>query len=275
MLFGKKKVEAKKELQDVNKIQESIAPVGNNETYESSSTEELMKQVNPAMVKAENPAEFSAQQLLSGSVPKIETIQTPNVAVKVVENEVSVPENPPAESVTLLSMIHPASHGPMPSIEAPESVPLFIKLERYKNIMQTISEIKETVARLRSAFNVFSEMEKMRTENLNLLGSAIQKVETRISELDTEFQKPVGNIRTNSLNISETTREFPGGRMSSAQLPPVRLAPVVPELQPVADDNLAKMIQNLRVQINRLKEELNDISAEKKEMMDDLDQLDA
>jgi len=241
MSFFGKKEEAKKELRDINQIKEMISPSENLPNYESPSTQDLIREVNLNPTQPENTTEFSAQQLLSGNIPRVESLQTPNISNQT--------------SVTTGAAV--AERNPI--AEIPESAPLFIKLDRYKNILHNISDIRNTVTKVRNAFEMFSEMERVKAENLRVLEAAIQKVEARIIDLDSEFQKPIGNIKLESQKTQRSWEEYPATE---------------PVSQPQSEDNLHVMIEDLRGQIGKLKEELNDMGPDKKENIDDLDHID-
>jgi predicted transcriptional regulator len=268
MLFWKKKEEIKKELKDIQQIKESISasvtptpstphapePLESPENPEveaSSATVDWMKEFEsgekiPEPIEVpEDPKEWTSQQItmpppmpaslpesMPGPIPKVQTLQTPNVPV--VHKRHS----------TVL-----AHKNPMGAI--PESAPLFIKLDRYKNILNTISDLRSTVSKVRSALQMFGEMERVKGENLRVIEAVIQKVEARIVDLDTEFIKPVENLNMRGEEEPENESWQP------AQQP--------------ADDNLHQMIQNLHGEIGKLKEELNQMGAEDKKLVEEID----
>jgi len=207
-LFGKKKEETKKELEDIQQIKEMINPIEVPPVTESS------------------PQDWATQQLLIGNVPKVGALQTPNV---------------PKTTWT-------ATAAPQKQLEIPESAPLFIKLDRYKNILHTISDLRNIVTKVKNAFEMFSEMERVKAENLRVLEAAIQKVEARIVDLDSEFLRPAG--------LSQTQQQ------ENLQYE-----------QQQEDNGLHGMIEDLRGQIDKLKEELNQIGSEQEETTDEFNEV--
>jgi hypothetical protein len=88
-----------------------------------------------------------------------------------------------------------------PKFEAREEVrearregfpPLFVKLERYEDILNTMSEVKSVLKLLKNSFFVLNENEKLRTENTELIKEGINKIEKKINSLDTILLKPPG-----------------------------------------------------------------------------------
>jgi hypothetical protein len=224
-LFGRKKEEVKKEYEDIQQIKEAIEPSDMpsvSKLEAPSVTEQWMKEVQSASSSDQSRQmnEWATQQIMSGQVPKVETFQTQNVMKSGVAS-------------TVMQKI--------PISEIPESVPLFIKLDRYKNILHTISDLKQTVTKVKNAFEMFSEMERVKAQNLRVLEAAVQKVEARLADLDSEFLRPGG--------LKEKEVEQPQEIVEEAN-----------------DEGLHGMISDLRVQINKLKEELDQMSENETEL---------
>jgi len=245
-LFGaRKKEEATKEWEDIQQIKEAIEPAdvsvskveaplvveqwtkgGRGSRPEISEQPEQPEQ-------SEQPAEWSTQQFSMSApspmpMPKVEALQTPNIAPNI------------SRATTWTATVPQKSLS-----EIPSDVPLFIKLDRYKNILHTISDLKQTVTKVKNAFAMFSEMERAKAENLRVLEAAVQKVEARIVDLDSEFIKPAGLV--------ETEQQEGGADENSAG----------------GDEGLHGMISDLRVQIDKLKEELEQLGAEEKEILNE------
>jgi hypothetical protein len=76
--------------------------------------------------------------------------------------------------------------------ERPAFAPLFIKLDRYKQILNSITELKTTLVLVKNSFSVLNELEKLKNENLKMIEKAMERVDKRISALDSEFLRPSG-----------------------------------------------------------------------------------
>lgn len=76
--------------------------------------------------------------------------------------------------------------------EKPVFAPLFVKLDRYRKILNTIAQLKTTLLMVKNSFIALNELEKVRIENMKLIQEALNKVEKRILDLDTELIRPSG-----------------------------------------------------------------------------------
>lgn len=76
--------------------------------------------------------------------------------------------------------------------EKPVLAPLFVKIDRYRNILNTITHLKTTLLMIKNSFAALNELEKVRTENMKLIQDAMERVEKRILNLDTELIRPMG-----------------------------------------------------------------------------------
>jgi hypothetical protein len=94
--------------------------------------------------------------------------------------------------------MQPSQFALQPAVQAavePEkqtSAPLFVKLERYRNILKTLGEIKTTLAITKNAFKMFEQIDKIEDDNMNLIRAAIENIEAKLTSLDSEFMRPSG-----------------------------------------------------------------------------------
>jgi len=135
-----------------------------------------------------------------------------------------VEEKIPEEFKELIEKSEPIKE----EIVKPTAAPLFVKLERYGNILEAINEIKMTVVKIKNALAILSDLDNLRDENLKLIKDATDAMENRVGLLDTEFLKPSG--------LEE-------------KLPPE-----------VYTEGLEDVLDNLKVQVGQLKAELESIS---------------
>lgn len=76
--------------------------------------------------------------------------------------------------------------------EKPVSAPLFVKLDKYKRILDSISELRKMINSIQEAFASLIELENLKRENLKIIQNAIGTTERRLSALDSEFLRPPG-----------------------------------------------------------------------------------
>lgn len=126
------------------------------------------------------------------------------------------PEEKPSEVVELLKMNLQKSQAPQQKQEMPmpqmtvkipepfeekpvetkkepaQFAPLFIKLDRYKNILHQMAEIKMTMLTVKNTLSVINEMDKLKGDSMKMIQDAVERVEKKLTTLDTEFLKPSG-----------------------------------------------------------------------------------
>ena len=70
--------------------------------------------------------------------------------------------------------------------------PLFVKIDRYRSILNSISDLKSTLIMIKNSFMIQKEIESLRDENKKMLELAISKLDKKIITLDSEFLRPTG-----------------------------------------------------------------------------------
>jgi len=70
--------------------------------------------------------------------------------------------------------------------------PLFIKIEKYREITNKISSARATLESLKSSLSLLREVEKLREESLKVVENIVSKLEKKLEELDAEFLKRGG-----------------------------------------------------------------------------------
>jgi len=77
-------------------------------------------------------------------------------------------------------------------VKKPEFAPLFVKLERYKEILSDLEGLRTTMVAIKNAFSILNQLDKLRYENIGMLQNAIEKVDEKLAALDSEFLRPAG-----------------------------------------------------------------------------------
>jgi len=181
-LFGRKKKEPVKEIAPPK----PIAP--REERRELSAVDRLLQTIK------EGPAKEQ--------VVKKEPVQEIQQPVEI--PEFPLPETTPSgdeftkldrtfeESMKLPEL--PAIHVKPEIKEEPKKpfAPLFVKIDRYRQILNAMNYLKNTLVMIKNTFAILDELEKLRTENLKLIEEAIDKVDKKLLTLDSEFLRPSG-----------------------------------------------------------------------------------
>lgn len=87
----------------------------------------------------------------------------------------------------------PVKEEKLPKIEEPKKpsfAPLFVKIDRYKTVLNLLGEIKEGIILLKNSLTVQKQVEDLLDENKSIVNGVIEKLEKRILSLDSEFLRP-------------------------------------------------------------------------------------
>jgi len=76
--------------------------------------------------------------------------------------------------------------------QRPAFAPLFVKLEKYRSVLNSINDLKTTIIMLKNALTIQKQIEGLRDENRKFLELAINKIDKKIVSLDTDFMRPRG-----------------------------------------------------------------------------------
>jgi prefoldin subunit 5 len=72
------------------------------------------------------------------------------------------------------------------------TAPLFIKLDKYRDVLVSLGHIKATIVALKNSFDMLQDLDSARAQTTEVMQKAIQKVEARVATLDQELVKPKG-----------------------------------------------------------------------------------
>ena len=111
----------------------------------------------------------------------------------------------------------------------PAFAPLFVKLERYRAVLDTINDLKTALLMVKNALNIQRQIEGLKEENRRFLEAAVRKIDKKIASLDAEFLRPAG---------------------FEEEYPPVTYEP----------GSLEGVVEDLKKQIESLKSELKTIT---------------
>jgi len=83
--------------------------------------------------------------------------------------------------------------------ERPRFAPLFIKIDRYHEILNSIESLKSILLGVRDLLNLMQQLDRIKIESETLLNKNIQEVILIISNMDKEFIRPKGVSVENSV----------------------------------------------------------------------------
>jgi len=82
--------------------------------------------------------------------------------------------------------------------------PLFVKIDRYRSVLDTIKDLKNMILMMKNALEVQKQIEGLWDENRKFLENAIEKINKKILSLDSDFLRPRGYEEGFSPPVYET-----------------------------------------------------------------------
>ncbi len=73
-----------------------------------------------------------------------------------------------------------------------QTAPLFVKVEKYHDVISGIQEMKLFVAAVKDIFGLIQELEQVRNDALNIMKVTVQRLEKAVIEMDAELLRPRG-----------------------------------------------------------------------------------
>ena len=86
----------------------------------------------------------------------------------------------------------PQPHRQLRPPGSPGSPPLFIKVNKYRDIVKNIRDLKSHILNLRDALDVLSDMQKEVANGIEIAHKNIDELNAVIANLDTYIMKPQG-----------------------------------------------------------------------------------
>ncbi len=106
---------------------------------------------------------------------------------------------------------------PEPEMAQPGYAPLFVKIDKYRNILSTLGTIKSSIGLLRNSFATLNEIDKARQQNMVVIQGALDKINKKLESLDAELIRPTGfNTNTSAedyqdvRNVEATVADLKG-----------------------------------------------------------------
>ncbi len=143
---------------------------------------ELKKAVigSPAEQFLDEHHEEEPQPIFIDEVPAVEEPKHEEVKQVIGQEKVEKP----TETEEIQKVIRPVEKKEKPL------APVFIKVEKYKEIISTIEEIKILLRGTKQIFSILSEIEGIRDDALKILSSAIQRAERDVIAVDSYMLRP-------------------------------------------------------------------------------------
>ena len=79
-----------------------------------------------------------------------------------------------------------------PKEPEPAQAPLFIKLDRYREVISNLTQLKTLTLVVKNSLSTLVQLEKARDETVEVVKKTLDKINEKISALDKELVRPTG-----------------------------------------------------------------------------------
>jgi hypothetical protein len=76
--------------------------------------------------------------------------------------------------------------------DAQKSAPLFVKVDKYKELLHGVNEIRAYLSSTKQVFTILQDIETIRSDALKVLRATLQRMEKSVVEVDSELLRPRG-----------------------------------------------------------------------------------
>ncbi len=105
------------------------------------------------------------------------------------------PDLPPLSMLDTPMAIQQVS-APPPAIkrepEKPTVAPLFVKMDRYRQILTTIGNLKTALMIVKNSLGTLKQIEKVRDDTFNIVSDIVEKMDEKLIALDNDLLRPAG-----------------------------------------------------------------------------------
>lgn len=124
------------------------------------------------------------------------------IKTKVVNNEPMIPKPPKPRAAKSLPETEKPVHAHVEP-QKPKSPPLFVKIDKYRDIVQNIQKLKSYSLGLRDALEALTDIESELKTGLSITQKALDNFNTIISMLDAKLLRIEGLEDLAKTNLSE------------------------------------------------------------------------
>ena len=102
-------------------------------------------------------------------------------------------------AISKRSIFDPIGTAPLPplieeierkALEKPDTAPLFIKIDKYKDVLQGLHDLKVSVSNISEVLRVRSDLEEMRSRTNEILEKSFNQFVDLANKLDNQFAVP-------------------------------------------------------------------------------------
>ncbi|MBI2545413.1 MAG: hypothetical protein HYW22_02345 [Candidatus Aenigmarchaeota archaeon] len=86
----------------------------------------------------------------------------------------------------------PVEQPKMMRDEKPTVAPLFVKIERYRQILSTIGSLKTSLIVVKNSLDTLDQIEKARDQTYSIVSDIVRRMDEKLINLDNELLRPAG-----------------------------------------------------------------------------------
>ena len=99
-----------------------------------------------------------------------------------------------------------------PAAQQDLGAPLFVKVEKYREVLTALQEVKLFMSGVKHLFGIMHEIETVRSDAMNITRATIDRMEKAVVEIDSELLRPRGITLTDydrtSLDITHVEQSL-------------------------------------------------------------------
>lgn len=156
--------------------------------------EEIKRQVGGKKTKLPEPPKPSRDTDSEEEVSKMPTTQEPEPG--------ETKESEPAIPTTTAPKTPPTDE---------DFAPLFVKIDKYKQVLQNLEEIKNTLNDLKELFTLMNHLDDVKGQGMDSLKQGISELADTLLSMDEKFIRPEGTeevIQEPKSEVSKTVQEL-------------------------------------------------------------------
>lgn len=81
--------------------------------------------------------------------------------------------------------------------EKPAVAPLFVKIDRYRHILNSIGNLKTALMIIKNSLDTMHQIERVRDDTYGIINDMVEKMGQKLLNLDDELLRPAGFHETN------------------------------------------------------------------------------
>lgn len=70
--------------------------------------------------------------------------------------------------------------------------PLFVKVDKYREVLTTLNEVKLFMSGVKQLFSLMHEIDTVRSDAVNIMRATVERMEKAVVEIDSELLRPKG-----------------------------------------------------------------------------------